>query len=48
MIENEMTDGIAVLTMTHGKANALDIELCDALCRRALPICVIRMQRRWW
>ena len=29
-----MTDGIAILTLTHGKANALDIELCDALSER--------------
>lgn len=34
MIKNEMTDGIAILTLTHGKANALDIELCDALSER--------------
>lgn len=34
MIENETKDGIAVLTLTHGKANALDIELCDALANR--------------
>jgi enoyl-CoA hydratase len=31
MIESKMFDGIAVVTMDHGKANALDIELCDAL-----------------
>jgi enoyl-CoA hydratase len=26
--------GVAVVTMTHGKANALDIEFCDALAER--------------
>lgn len=34
MIDNKVVDGIAVLTMTHGKANALDIEFCDALAAR--------------
>jgi len=32
VIESTMTDGVAVLAMRHGKANALDIELCQALC----------------
>jgi enoyl-CoA hydratase len=31
MIELSRRGGIAVLTMSHGKANALDIELCDGL-----------------
>ena len=31
MIDVAMKEGIAVLTMQHGKANALDIEFCDAL-----------------
>jgi len=31
MIDIKTNDGIAVLTMRHGKANALDIEFCDAL-----------------
>jgi enoyl-CoA hydratase len=31
MIEVEQRGSVAVLTMTHGKANALDIELCDAM-----------------
>jgi enoyl-CoA hydratase/carnithine racemase len=34
MIESAMADGIAVLTMQHGKANALDIEFCTALTDR--------------
>ena len=34
MIEEGIIDGIAVLTMAHGKANALDIELCEALAAR--------------
>ncbi len=34
MIDLKLTDGIAVLTMMHGKANALDLELCDALAAR--------------
>ena len=31
MIELSRRGGIAVLTMAHGKANALDIEFCDAI-----------------
>jgi enoyl-CoA hydratase len=31
MIDVAMKEGIAVLTMRYGKANALDIEFCDAL-----------------
>lgn len=34
MIDTAMSDGIAVLTMRHGKANALDIEFCEALAAR--------------
>ncbi len=34
MIDLKFTDGIAVLTMMHGKANVLDLELCDALSAR--------------
>ena len=34
MIKSDTVDGIAVLTLTHGKANALDIEICDALAAR--------------
>lgn len=34
MIKTDIVDGIAVLTLTHGKANALDIEICDALAAR--------------
>lgn len=34
MIELAINDGIAVLTMRHGKANALDIEFCEALAAR--------------
>ena len=32
MIESTAKDGVAVLAMRHGKANALDTELCQALC----------------
>ena len=32
MIESTTKDGVAVLTIRHGKANALDIDLCQALC----------------
>lgn len=31
MIKSEVADGVAILTLTYGKANALDIELCEAL-----------------
>lgn len=34
MIEVTQTDGIAIVTMRHGKANALDIEFCEALAAR--------------
>ena len=34
MIKNDIVDGIAVLTIAHGKANALDTELCNALATR--------------
>lgn len=34
MIEVQNQDGIAVLTLKHGKANALDIEFCEALAAR--------------
>jgi enoyl-CoA hydratase len=34
MIDIKTQAGIAVLTVTHGKANALDIELCEALTAR--------------
>ena len=34
MIAHALSDGIAVLTMRHGKANALDTEFCDALAAR--------------
>jgi len=32
VIESTTKDGVAVLAMRHGKANALDIELCQELC----------------
>ncbi len=38
MIDVKTHDGIAVLTMTHGKANALDLEFCDALAARFLEL----------
>ncbi len=34
MIDIKISDGIAVVTMTHGKVNALDIEFCDGLAAR--------------
>ena len=34
MIDVAINNGIAVVTMRHGKANALDIEFCDALAGR--------------
>ncbi len=38
MIELRTVDDIAVLTMSHGKANALDIEFCEALARRFIDL----------
>ena len=34
MIKHTLNDGIAVLTMRHGKANALDMEFCETLTAR--------------
>ena len=34
MINSEFRDQVAVLTLMHGKANALDIEFCDAIANR--------------
>lgn len=34
MIEVETVDAVAILRMQHGKANALDIEFCEALAAR--------------
>ena len=31
MIQRSDRDGIAILTLNHGKANALDVELCEEL-----------------
>src|SRR5471030_2357073 len=38
MIDIKTQAGIAVLTLTHGKANALDIELCEALAARFMEL----------
>lgn len=38
MIDIEIEDGIAVVTLKHGKANALDIELCEALAARFMEL----------
>jgi enoyl-CoA hydratase len=38
MIDIKSQAGIAVLTLMHGKANALDIELCEALAARFMEL----------
>lgn len=38
MIEIKTDAGIAVLTLQHGKANALDIEFCEALATRFIDL----------
>jgi len=38
MIELRTEDDIAVLTMQHGKANALDSEFCEALAQRFIDL----------
>ncbi|HSP48989.1 MAG TPA: enoyl-CoA hydratase/isomerase family protein [Pseudolabrys sp.] len=38
MIDIKTQAGIAVLTLTHGKANALDTELCEALAARFMEL----------
>jgi enoyl-CoA hydratase len=39
MIDLKIDTGIAVVTITHGKANALDIELCEALAKCFDELC---------
>ena len=39
MIDIKMSGGIALMTMNHGKVNALDIEFCDALTARFSELC---------
>jgi hypothetical protein len=45
MIDLKTDDGIAVVTIVHGKANALDIDLCEALveCFEELRASVVRV-----
>jgi enoyl-CoA hydratase len=38
VIEVSQQDDVAVLTLVHGKANALDLELCEALTHRFLEL----------
>ena len=38
MIDIKVSDGIAVMTMGHGKVNALDIEFCDAMAARFIEL----------
>jgi enoyl-CoA hydratase len=38
MIDSKLDAGIAVLTLTHGKANTLDLEFCEALAARFLEL----------
>jgi len=38
MIDMKTGAGIAVLTLRHGKANALDIEFCEALAARFVEL----------
>ena len=38
MIDIKTIDGIAVLTLAHGKANALDIEFCEAIAARFMDL----------
>jgi enoyl-CoA hydratase len=38
MIERSDRDGVAILTLKHGKANALDLELCEELQRQMAAI----------
>lgn len=38
MMDVAIDDGLAVVTMQHGKANALDIEFCEALAARFVAL----------
>jgi enoyl-CoA hydratase len=38
MIDVAIGDGVAVVTMQHGKANALDVEFCEALAARFVAL----------
>jgi len=45
MMNTQISDGIAVLTLAHGKVNALDIEFCDALAARFTELAAAREAR---
>jgi enoyl-CoA hydratase/carnithine racemase len=38
MIKSDVIDGVAILTLMHGKANALDIEFCHAIADRFVDL----------
>src|SRR6185437_9031188 len=38
MIDMKLDAGVAVITLQHGKANALDIELCEALAAKFIEL----------
>ena len=38
MIKEDVIGGVAVLTMMHGKVNALDIEFCHAIADRLIDL----------
>jgi enoyl-CoA hydratase len=38
MIECSVKDGVAIVTMRHGKANALDIEFCETLAAKFVEL----------
>src|SRR5262249_24897599 len=38
MIKSAVIDGVAVLTMQHGKANTLDVEFCNAMTDRFIGL----------
>jgi enoyl-CoA hydratase len=45
MIDTQIGDGVAVLTLEHGKVNALDVEFCDALAARFKELAASRTAR---
>jgi enoyl-CoA hydratase len=45
MIDTQISDGIALVTLAHGKVNALDIEFCEALAARFKELAASREAR---
>ena len=47
MIDTTYQDGVAVVAMRHGKVNALDTALCQALCSARWTMPPPAARRQW-